>query len=83
MAALPELRSERLRMQLSTVGERFAGFKSSIADDSRKRKQIDEQRYQASSPPPRAASLRPGPKKNAMYVYTIFPFMADAVPASL
>ncbi|CDJ35960.1 SF-assemblin, putative [Eimeria mitis] len=39
MAVLPELKSDRLRMQLSTVGERFAGFKSSIADDSRKRKQ--------------------------------------------
>ncbi|CDI76042.1 SF-assemblin, putative [Eimeria acervulina] len=46
MAVLPELKSDRLRMQLSTVGERFAGFKTSIADDSRKRKQIDEQRYQ-------------------------------------
>lgn len=46
MAALPDLKSDRLRMQLCTVGERFAGFKSSIADDSRKRKQLDEQRYQ-------------------------------------
>ncbi|XP_026191050.1 SF-assemblin [Cyclospora cayetanensis] len=46
MSSVPELKSDRLRMQLSTVGERFAGFKSSIADDSRKRRQVDEQRYQ-------------------------------------
>lgn len=51
MAMLPDLKSDRLRMQLSTVDERFAGFKNSIADDSRKRKQVDEQRYQVNLSP--------------------------------
>ncbi|CBZ52211.1 putative SF-assemblin [Neospora caninum Liverpool] len=39
-------KSERLRMQLSSVGERFIGFKTSIADDTRRRRMMEEQRFQ-------------------------------------
>ncbi|KAL8440083.1 hypothetical protein Efla_004067 [Eimeria flavescens] len=37
--------SEKLRLQLSSVGERFAGFKLSIAEDSRRRRFFEEERY--------------------------------------
>ncbi|CDJ63008.1 hypothetical protein, conserved [Eimeria necatrix] len=37
--------SEKLRLQLASVGERFAGFKSAIAEDSRRRRLLEEERY--------------------------------------
>lgn len=46
------LKSERLRMQLSSVGERFIGFKTSIADDTRRRRMMEEQRFQVGDDTP-------------------------------
>ncbi|CDJ54003.1 hypothetical protein, conserved [Eimeria brunetti] len=37
--------SEKLRLQLASVGERFAGFKSSIAEDTRRRRLLEAERY--------------------------------------
>lgn len=36
---------EKLRLQLASVGEKFQGFKTSIAEDSRKKRLIEEQKY--------------------------------------
>ncbi|CDI75197.1 hypothetical protein, conserved [Eimeria praecox] len=37
--------SEKLRLQLASVGERFAGFKSSIAEDTRRKRLLEAERY--------------------------------------
>ncbi|CDI82234.1 hypothetical protein, conserved [Eimeria acervulina] len=37
--------SEKLRLQLASVGDRFAGFKSSIAEDTRRRRLLEAERY--------------------------------------
>ncbi|CDJ61170.1 hypothetical protein, conserved [Eimeria maxima] len=37
--------SEKLRLQLASVGERFAGFKSCIAEDTRRRRLLEAERY--------------------------------------
>ncbi|OEH78627.1 hypothetical protein cyc_04169 [Cyclospora cayetanensis] len=41
----PETYSEKLRLQLASLAQRFAGFKSSIAEDTRRRRLLEEERY--------------------------------------